>query len=170
MNSDEKLSLEAAQKQLSVEITDSDDNPEYRAAHPSDTPQSLYESESLMIADFNRYFIQVLNDNLPQVIWERESGYTIFSYENFHKQFSYVQVITNDLFSENQKRASKLRATKLWIDSPRKRNCRGIKFWPSTTAVDPEDPENKMFNTWRGWPTKPVWDLAKWKTIIDTYT
>jgi Family of unknown function (DUF5906) len=166
MTSDEKLSLEAAQKQSS-EVTGSDDNPEhnYSAAPQSDTPQSLYESESLMIADFNRYFIQVLNDNLPQVIWERESGYTIFTYENFHKQFSYAQVTTNDLFSENKKRTSNLRATKLWVDSPRKRKCLGIKFWPSTTAVDPEDPDNKLFNTWRGWPTKPVWNLEKWKII-----
>jgi hypothetical protein len=104
MTSDEKLSLEEAQKQLAKEVTGSDDNPEqnYTAAPQSDTPQPLYESESLMIADFNRYFIQVLNDNLPQVIWERESGYTS-SDENFHKQFSYVQVITNDLFSENKR-------------------------------------------------------------------
>jgi hypothetical protein len=168
MTSDDKLSLEEAQKQ-SKEVTGSDDNPErnYRAAPLSDTPQPLYESESLMIADFNRYFIQVLNDNLPQVIWEQESGYTIFSYENFHKQFSYVQVITNDLFSENKKRVSKLRATKLWIDSPRKRTCLGIKFWPSTTAIDPEDPKNKLFNTWRGWPTKAVEDRITWKIIFE---
>jgi hypothetical protein len=166
MTSDEKLSLEEAQKQSS-EVTGSDDNPEqnYSAAPQSNTPQSHYEGESLMISDFNRYFIQVLNDNLPQVIWERESGYTIFTYENFHKQFSYVQVTTNDLFSENKKRVSKLRATKLWVDSSRKRKCLGIKFWPSTTAIDPEDPENKLFNTWRSWPTQSVWNLAKWKII-----
>jgi hypothetical protein len=46
------------------------------------------------------------------------------------------------------------------------RTCPGIKFWPSTTAVDPNDPENKLFNTWRGWATKPVENKALWKIIF----
>jgi hypothetical protein len=169
MSSDEKLSLEEATKQteqFGVGPSDGKFNQNYSAASQSNTPQALYESVSLMISDFNRFFIQVLiGKNIPSVIWERENDYVIFSYENFHKQFSYVQV-ANDLFSEKNKAVSSVKATKLWLDSNRKRSCEGIKFWPSTTAVDPEDPRNKLFNTWREWPTRPVEDRAKWKIIF----
>ena len=71
-----------------------------------------------------------------------------------------------DLFSENKKATSFFKATKRWLDSPRKRKCPGIKFWPSTTAIDPEDPENKLFNTWRGFATKTVENKALCRVIL----
>ena len=66
-----------------------------------------------MIAEFNRFFVQALIGNQPSVIWEREDKYILFSYENFHKQFSYVQV--GDLFGGNK---SNVKATNRWLDSP----------------------------------------------------
>jgi hypothetical protein len=36
-----------------------------------------------MIEDFNRFFIQVLIGNHPNIIWEHDDNYTIFSYDNF---------------------------------------------------------------------------------------
>jgi hypothetical protein len=107
-----------------------------------------------MIKDFNRYFIQTLITNQPYVIWEHDNTITFFTYENFHKQFSYVK-IANSLFGEKNKVESTAKATKLWLDSYHKRRCLGIKFWPST-KVDPKDPEGKYFNTWKGWATKPI--------------
>ena len=98
---------------------------------------------------------------MPSVIWERGDKYIIFSYENFQKQFSYVQIV--DLFGGNK---AKDKVTKRWLDSPRKRTCPGIKFWPSTVAIDPDDPENKLFNTWRGWATKPVENKALCRIIL----
>jgi hypothetical protein len=51
-----------------------------------DAPQAFYETIPLMIEDFNRFFIQVLIGNQPNVIWEHDDNYTIFRYDNFHKQ------------------------------------------------------------------------------------
>ncbi len=152
MIADQDVSLEGALKQEQEFEGAFNVGSNAGVALQSCTPQPLYESDVLMIADFNRFFIQVLIVNVPSVIWEHDNDYTIFSYENFHKQFSYVQII--DLFGGN----SSIKATRRWLDSPRKRSCREIKFWPSTEAVDPEDPDNKLFNTWRDWATKPIED------------
>ena len=129
----------------------------------ADAPQAFYDTIPLMIEDFNRFFIQVLIGNQPSVIWEHDEDYTIFSYDNFHKHFSYVRVPI-----ENKKtRATEyVKATRIWIDSFEKRSMPGIKLWPSTVVVDPEDPENKLFNTWKGWATKPVENKALWKIIF----
>jgi hypothetical protein len=124
----------------------------------TDAPQAFYETIPLMIEDFNRFFIQVLIGSQPSVIWEHDNDYTIFSYEQYNKQFSYVRIASSG--------DNKSKATKIWLDSYNKRTCPGIKFWPSTTAVDPNDPENKLFNTWRGWATKPVENKALWKIIF----
>jgi hypothetical protein len=99
-----------------------------------DAPQAFYDNIPLMIEDFNKFFIQVLIGNQPSVIWEHDNDYTIFNYEQFHKQFSYVRVPV-----ENKKTRSTeyVKATRIWIDSFEKRTCPGIKFWPSTTAIDP---------------------------------
>jgi hypothetical protein len=112
-----------------------------------DEPMAFYDTVADVIADFNKFFIQALIGNQPSVIWEHANKYTIFSYEQFHKQFSYVRIVNGD---------SKGKATKIWLNSYNKRSVPGIKFWPSTTAIDPNDPKNKLFNTWRGWTTKPV--------------
>jgi hypothetical protein len=161
MNSDDKLSLDEAIRQAQQFGGDTSGF----AAPPLNAPKSLYEDEASMIADFNRFFIQVLIGNMPSVIWERNDKYIIFNYENFHKQFSYVQVIHVDLFSEKKKAEVTIKATKYWLDSPRKRSSDGIKFWPSTTIIDPEDPENKIFNQWKDWPIKPVENKEKWAII-----
>jgi hypothetical protein len=126
-----------------------------------DAPQAFYDSIPLMIEDFNRFFIQALIGNLPSVIWEHDNTYTIFTYENFHKQFSYVRIATY-----GDKKSSEPKATKIWLDSYNKRSCPGIKFWPNVKAVDPNDPENKLFNTWRDWATKPIKDTVKCRFIL----
>ena len=147
MIADKDISLEEALKQDHEFKAAGAYSGDSIAPHSSNMPQSLYESEALMIKDFNRYFIQVLIGNQPSVIWEHNEKYIIFSYDNFDKQFSYVQIL--DLFGTNK---ASIKATKRWLDSPRKRSCLGIKFWPSTTAVDPDDPENKLFNTFEDSP------------------
>jgi hypothetical protein len=121
-------------------------------------PQAFYDTIPSMVADFNRFFIQALIGNQPSVIWEHDNDYTIFNYEQFHKQFSYVRIASSG--------DNKSKATKIWLDSYNKRRVPGIKFWPSSTAIDPNDPENKLFNTWRGWATKPVENKALWKVIF----
>ena len=161
MIADKDISLEEALKQDHEFKAAGAYSGDSIAPHSSNMPQSLYESEALMIKDFNRYFIQVLIGNQPSVIWEHNEKYIIFSYDNFDKQFSYVQIL--DLFGTNK---ASIKATKRWLDSPRKRSCLGIKFWPSTTAVDPDDPENKLFNTFRGLATKPVENKVLWKIIF----
>jgi hypothetical protein len=167
MANDDKLTLDQARHQSEkLRTVASNDRLDAQSetvfqTESNDAPQPFYESEALMIVDFNRIFIQVLIGNMPSVIWERPDKYVIFSYENFHKQFSYVQIV--DLFGSN--RAS-VKATKRWLDSHRKRDCPGIKFWPSTSAIDPDDPQNKLFNIWRGWVTKPIEHKVKWKIIF----
>jgi hypothetical protein len=151
---DRNLSMEEALKQdQEFKASSSDPVIDIPAALTSSWPQPLYESDSLMITDFNRFFIQALIGNVPHVIWEHDGTFIIFSYENFHKQFSYVQVV--DLFGGTNKAG---KATKRWLDAPpsRKRNVPGIKLWPATTIIDPNNPKNKLFNLWRGWPTEPV--------------
>ena len=113
-----------------------------------------------MIEDFNKFFIQALIGNQPSVIWEHDDTFTIFSYDNWHKQFSYVRIPSKEKNKDWQK------ATKIWTDSYNKRTVPGIKLWPSTSVVDPEDLENKLFNTWRGWALKPIEDKTKWKVIF----
>jgi hypothetical protein len=102
MTNDDKLSLEEAQKQgqkLKIAVS----NDQFDASSDaisgdfksSDAPQPFYESFNLMIKDFNRYFIQTLITNQPYVIWEHDNTITYFTYENFHKHFSYVKVANN---------------------------------------------------------------------------
>lgn len=140
------------------------DSPEFQRAQAArekpytDEPQPFYDTLPKMIEDFNRFFIQALIGNQPSVIWEHDDKFTIFSYEQFHKQFSYVRIVNG-----NDKGP---KPTKIWLDSYNKRRVPGIKLWPSTVAVDPEDPENKFFNIWRGWATKPIKDTVKCRFIL----
>jgi hypothetical protein len=160
MTDDDKLSLEEAVKQaqkikIAVSNDQFDDNDgTTKTFETNDAPQSFYESFDLMVKDFNRYFIQTLIGNQPYVIWEHDNTITYFTYENFHKQFSYVKV-ANTLFGTKGAVASNVKATKYWLDNYHKRRCLGIKFWPSMRP-DPKDPDGKYFNTWKDWATKPV--------------
>jgi hypothetical protein len=123
-----------------------------------DEPMAFYDTVPDMVGDFNRFFIQVLIGNQPNVIWEHDNKYTIFSYEQFHKQFSYVRIVNGNKGDG--------KATKMWLDSYNKRSVPGIKFWPSLKAIDPNDPKNRLFNTWRDWTTKPVENKGLWKIIL----
>jgi hypothetical protein len=162
MTNDDKLSLEEAVKQAQkIKIAVSNDQFDDNAGEPKtfethDAPQPFYESFDLMVKDFNRYFIQTLITNQPYVIWEHDNIITYFTYENFHKQFSYVKV-ANNLFGEKGKVESNVKPAKYWLESYHKRRALGIKFWPSMRP-DPRDPEGKYFNTWKDWVTKPVED------------
>jgi hypothetical protein len=128
-----------------------------------DAPQAFYSTTAEMIDDFSKFFVQVLIGNQPGVIWEHDNDYTIFNYEQFNKQFSYVRV---PIENKKARTTEYIKATRFWLDSYNKRSMPGIKFWPSTTAIDPNDPENKLFNTWKGWATKPVKNKALWKIIF----
>jgi hypothetical protein len=155
MASDENFSLEEALKQA-AKVSGSAPNDQadeqkvvaFSSAPVRDAPPPFYESFNLMVKDFNRFFIQTLIGNVPHVIWEHDNEDTFFSYENFHKQFSYVKV-ANNLFGESNKIESGIKATKYWLDNYHKRSCKGIKFWPSL-RFDPNDPEGKYHNTWKG--------------------
>jgi hypothetical protein len=160
MTKDDKLTLDAARKQaekLGHGSAPNDHFEEPKSHLPiNDASQPFYESDKLMIKDFNRFFIQTLLGGVPYVIWEHDDEDTFFTYENFHKQFSYVK-IASSLFGENNKVESNIKPTKCWLDNYHKRSCKGIKFWPST-KVDPKDPDGKYHNTWKGWAVKPVED------------
>jgi hypothetical protein len=95
-----------------------------------DAPQAFYGDIPSMINDFNRFFIQILIVNVTHVIWEHDNDYTIFNYEQFHKQFSYVRVPV-----ENKKTRSTeyVKATRIWIDSFEKRS---MPYGGATIAND----------------------------------
>jgi hypothetical protein len=109
-----------------------------------DAPQVFYDDINSMMSDFNRFFIQALIGNQPSVIWEHDDKYTIFSYEQFNKQFSYSKIP-----NQTKGKVEYVKATHIWLGSPTKRRVPGIKFWPNVKANDPNDPDNKLFNTWK---------------------